>query len=685
MGDVANNLSFQMTSMFLMVYMTDIAGVPAAVAGTIYGVTKIWAGVCDLVAGNTVDKANTRWGRLRPWLLWVSAPLAIIFVLLFSTPAGLSTGQAIAWILLFDAAYQLAYSFINIPYGSLSAAMTQDAVDRSRVSGARSIASAATGVALSAIVAPQFQDTAADDVRLKFTITTAALGAVAVVLYLICFANTREVVERPVGQIKLSNTLKMIRRNGPLLTLCLGALFLLASMFTMNAVGMYYARYVLGNASWFTFLMLAQAVGTIMVASMVPTITVRMGKRKGYVLAATVIVLAYVLIYFVPEGNLPIAIFAWLLFGIGSGGTNALMFSMQADTVDYGEWKTGIRSEGGSYSILSFIRKTGQGVGGWLAAVVIGAFGYVAKAPAQSEEAMQGIRIACGVVPAIFAILAVLVMLRYHLSLEQHADLVKELNERRTKTAVKETHNVTDEQVNVASVGDGRTTKVTAGEAGTRPIITFFERDGAGMNEIAPMVAEALGVTYIGQKFSSEQLAEAERSVLISDSAFDRWLRSVSYTGTSDSDLARAADVSVNHSIAAGNTKEVLKSVENGAVITGRNATLILGRAVGAMHVRLTAPLEIRAQRVAHETGLSLNEAAERIEYEERIRTEMSRRLYQWDPNMDDYYDLVVNTGTVTYKQVVEMVVAMYRSKYPVIAAEAEARVENDTGPNDIV
>ncbi len=78
MGDVANNLSFQMTSMFLMVYMTDIVGLSAGAAGTIYAVTKVWAGVADLVAGNTVDKANTRWGRLRPWLLWGSTPLAIL-------------------------------------------------------------------------------------------------------------------------------------------------------------------------------------------------------------------------------------------------------------------------------------------------------------------------------------------------------------------------------------------------------------------------------------------------------------------------------------------------------------------------------------------------------------------------------------------------------------------------------
>src|SRR3954454_5746420 len=104
LGDVANNVSFQMTSLFLMAYMTDIAGVPAAVAGTIYGVTKVWAGFTDLGGGHTVGRRETKWGRRRPWIVGVSPFLPISVVLLFSTPAGLSPMAVIAWILLFDAA-----------------------------------------------------------------------------------------------------------------------------------------------------------------------------------------------------------------------------------------------------------------------------------------------------------------------------------------------------------------------------------------------------------------------------------------------------------------------------------------------------------------------------------------------------------------------------------------------------
>ncbi|WP_084109177.1 cytidylate kinase family protein [Knoellia aerolata] len=665
LGDVANNLSFMMTSMFLMVYMTDIAGISAGVAGTIYGVTKIWAGVADLVAGQTVDRFDTRWGRLRPWLLFGSTPLAIVFVLLFSAPAGLSPTLTVAWIFLFDALFQLAYSFVNIPYGSLSSAMTQDSVDRSKLSGARSVASSLTGVVLSAVIAPQFQDTTGDHVRLQFTLTTAALGLVAVALHLICFRNSREVVARSATKISLGRTVRMIRHNRPLIVLCLAAFFLLAAIFTMNAVGLYYARYVLGNAGWYTFLALAQAVGTVAVASMVPGVTSRFGKRNGYIAAALVAILAFVLIYLVPEGSLPTAVVAWFLFGAGTGGTNALMFSMQADTVDYGEWKTGVRSEGGSYSILSFIRKTGQGIGGWAGAALIGAYGYVPRAEAQDATAQEGIRLATGLLPAALAVAATVVMVGYHLTVDDHRMIVRELNARRSSGAVSTAHGVEAARVVVDERGDARDLLLRPRDRGTLPVVTIFEREGSGATEIGPAVAERLGVRYVPQKFTSDQVAQVDTQALFSDNAFARWLRTVSYGGTQDADMARALDIAEDHSLAQQNRDELLSLARDGAVIAGRNGAIVLGRAVGSLHVRLTAPLDTRIARVRSKTGLSESEAESRIAVEDRVRAEMSRILYQWDPHTDEYYDLVINTGTVPYEQVVDTIVGFYRSKYP--------------------
>ncbi len=666
LGDVANNVAFMMTSLFLMAYMTDIAGIPAAIAGTIYGVTKVWAGVTDLMAGNTVGRKQTKWGRLRPWLVWVSPFLAISLVLLFSTPAGLSPAAAIAWVLLFDAAFQLCYSFVNIPYGSLASAMTENGTDRSRLSGARSIGASVTGVALSLVLSPQFQDTTADGIRLRFTIATVILAVIALILYWLCFKSTREVVPAGTGKLNLKTTLQMIRKNKPLLVLCAGALFLLGGSFTMNAVMMYYARDVIGSASYFTWLFLGQTVGTIAAASLIPAITDRFGKRVGYVTLALVGVAGFVLIGLTPTGNLLIALVAFLVYGFGFGGTNALMFSMQADTVDYGEWKTGTRAEGGSYSILSFVRKVGQGIGGFLGGAVIGAFGYAAAAQVQSPEAIQGIKIAAGWVPAALSVLAALVIFFYPLSNDEHREIVSELHDRRARRALGET----TAGGAVSVTGDGPL-------VASRPVVTINEQYGAGASYVAQRVAERLGVPYAGTRFSSEELELAEtsepsaasaRASRSSAAAFGSggmlgFLRSFSRTAT-EVDALVSADAESNSRLIEQNVAEVVNMVrDSGGVVVGRDATVILAEMQGALHVRLEGPAGTRIARAAEAYGISTDVAAQRQEREDRMRTLMSDRLMHWDPADARHYDLVIDTSEVSLDDAVDRIVAASEAK----------------------
>ncbi|WP_432560218.1 glycoside-pentoside-hexuronide (GPH):cation symporter [Granulicoccus sp. GXG6511] len=668
LGDVANNLSFMMTSLFLMAYMTDIAGISAAAAGTIYGVTKIWAGISDLVAGQTVDRANTRWGRLRPWLLWGSLPLAAVLVALFSTPAGLSGPVTVAWILLFDAAFQLCYSFVNIPYGSLSAAMTQSAVDRSRLAGARSIASSVTGVLLAIFLAPQFSKEAlqAPDIRMKFTITILVVAAVAVVLYLICFLNTRETVQRPPGKVKMSTTFKMIGQNRPLLMLCLGALFLLGAMFTLMAVQMFYARIVLGSASSFIWLQIANTVGTVIIASFVPAITVKFGKRIGYVLCAFIAIVAYLIMANVPGGHgmsaLAVAVIAFFIYGLGVGGTNALMFSMQADTVDYGEWKSGTRAEGAAYSILSFVRKCGQGVGGWIGGIVIGLYGYSKAAvdagdPATMERIDQGIRVAAGYVPAAFGVLAALVIFFYPLTAQQHKDIVRDLLARRTTASAAD---VDDEAGGLDINTEGTL-------VARRPVVTINEQYGAGGTYIGERVAERLGIPFVGSRFTSSEIEQIDRAAE-AEPTMNRWLWDFAHTSNADIDAAVRADAESNTRVVRENTTQVIGFVKDeGGVILGRDATRVLALMRGAFHVRLEAPVRVRIDRAAETAKISRETAAQRQSREDRMRNEMSMRLMKYDATDHTYYDLVVNTEG-SLDDAVEQIVAAYRQKFPDLA-----------------
>src|SRR3954470_15798761 len=143
-GDAANNLTFSLASAFLLIYYTDVAGIAAATAGTLFLVIRVWGGVTDLFAGRITDKTNTRWGRFRPYVLFGSIPLLLLNVALFSIPSGLSLSAKVLYAYLTYALFSLAYSFVNIPYGSLSAAMTQVPDERAKLSTARMVASSLT-------------------------------------------------------------------------------------------------------------------------------------------------------------------------------------------------------------------------------------------------------------------------------------------------------------------------------------------------------------------------------------------------------------------------------------------------------------------------------------------------------------------------------------------------------------
>jgi hypothetical protein len=125
-GEVANNLTFQMVSAFVLIYYTDVAGISAAAAGTLLLLVRVWGGFTDLFSGRSVDRTSTRWGKFRPYLLFGPVPLLALLVAIFSIPGGLGEGGKLAWAFVTYALFSLAYSFVNIPYGSLAAAMTQE-------------------------------------------------------------------------------------------------------------------------------------------------------------------------------------------------------------------------------------------------------------------------------------------------------------------------------------------------------------------------------------------------------------------------------------------------------------------------------------------------------------------------------------------------------------------------------
>jgi glucuronide carrier protein len=432
-GDAGNNLAFSMASMFLLLYYTDVVGISAAAAGTIFLVVRVWDGVGDLIAGRLVDKTDTRWGKFRPWLLFGSVPLLLLSVATFRVP-DMSPGLQLAYAYVTYGALAFAYSLVNIPYGSLAAAMTQVPNERAKLASARSMGAAATILLLAFVVSPQIQTS--DDLQRSLTMTTLAFVVVGFGLYLFTFLTAKETVERDIAVVGLRESLETLRQNRPLIVLCLSAITFLVGMFALQTIGIYYARDVLGNASLFIVITAAQIGLMFVAAPFVPKLAKTYGKRRMYIIGGLVGTVGAVGVFLAPATIPAISIGFFVVIGAALALVNTLMWALEADTIEYGEWKTGVRTEGTTYAVFSFTRKVGQAIGGAAAAYTIALFGYVSGAEVQPDTAILGIRAAAGIVPAVMFIGAVALMLKYDLTEDRHAELVAEIHERRAAGAV---------------------------------------------------------------------------------------------------------------------------------------------------------------------------------------------------------------------------------------------------------
>lgn len=437
-GDVANNFAFAMGALFLLSYYVDVAGIGAAAAGTMLLVVRIFDAVADLTVGRIVDKVSTRWGKFRPFLLFASAPLMISSVLVFCVPLSWSPEAKLAYAWVTYMLLGVLYSLVNIPYGSLATAMTQHPRSRARLGSARSIGAALTFSFLAFVIGSQIQKT--DDVASMYLVITVSLAIVGMVLYFTCFLMTKENVVRTVQNPSFKVSMQTVRKNAPLGFLCTAALCMLVASFTGSASGIFYARYVLGDASYFTWLVIIHTLlGTLVAAPFVPRLVGRFGKKNTFITGALVSAVGFILFFLTAEINFFVTLPFYVLSSIGLACCMTVVWALEADTVEYGEWKTGVRIEGLTYSLFSLTRKCGQAIGGSIPAFILGATGYIANEAVQSDDVIFGICASIALVPCIAMLLAAVIMFFYPLTDQRFQEIIRDIQAKRVNASAQST------------------------------------------------------------------------------------------------------------------------------------------------------------------------------------------------------------------------------------------------------
>jgi glucuronide carrier protein len=446
-GDAANNLTFFMASMFLTLYYTNVVGVEGAAIGTMFLVVRFVDAFTDLVAGRAVDaKKQGRLGKFRPFILWFSLPLLVSSMAIYSAKwffPDISGGAAIAYMyvtyLLMGSVF---YTIVNIPYGSMAPAMTQVPVERGKLATFRMYGAALSILAIAFIVAPQIRANVTDPDALQRSLfyTTAGFVVVGMALYLFLVFNTKEQVARPATPVSLRDSLRTLVTNKPLLWLSLGSVLFLTGFTGLSTLGAYIAIYVQQAPQYIAWNTLAQSVALFAVGPVIPLLVRTVGKRTGYVAFGGVTVLGAAVLAFAPLSSVPaLGLVAFFVGGVGIYGVNTLMWALEADTVEYGEWRTGNRTEGTTYAAFSFTRKMGQALGGFIGGLALTWAGFSAQAASAGENQAPGvaesIQLWSGGILGVFGVLSITVMAFYPLTEAKFREISAEIAARRAARA----------------------------------------------------------------------------------------------------------------------------------------------------------------------------------------------------------------------------------------------------------
>ena len=429
-ADMGFNFYWANIATFLMFFYTDVFGISAAAAGSMLFIIKIVNAFTDPIIGATADRTNTRFGKFRPYLVWMALPLVLAGVLTYTTP-DLSAGWKLLWAYGTYLLMMVCYTGINIPYNALSGVMSSDPQERSTINGLRFIFAFAGGTLVTSRNQSLVRWLGQGNERLGWQLTMAFWGLAASALFAVTFFNTRERVAPPPGQkTKVTEDVRDLAHNRPWMVLFFLALVIMITITLRTATAVYYFKYFVGRprlTDWFVPVYLAAAAAG---ASLTPVLTRFFDKKLLLIVLMTLTGILSMAFFFVPKDQVVLMFVLQVAIGLVLGPKSPLAFSMYADTADYNEWRTGRRATAMTFAAATFSQKLGTALAAAVMGWVFTALGYVANA-AQTPRSQTGIVLMMSFIPAGFAFLAVAVMLFYKLDNRTMAQVQAELAARK--------------------------------------------------------------------------------------------------------------------------------------------------------------------------------------------------------------------------------------------------------------
>lgn len=449
-GDMASSMFWKLFGSYLMIFYTDVFGLPAAVVGTLFLVTRVWDSAFDPIVGVVADRTHSRWGKFRPYLLFLAIPFSVIGVLTFVTPPFGDNGKLVYAYVTYSL-MMMVYSAINVPYASLLGVMSDNPKERNTLSTYR-MAFAYIGSFIALLLfmpMVNFWSGHSKEIAAQqqgWTLAVAVIAVMCALLFIGCFAFTRERVKAlHEKQAPLKEDLKDLWKNRPWWILLGAGVAALVFNSIRDGATVYYFKYFIVEENFQTisffgvsFVLsglylsvgqIANIAGVILAAP----VSNRIGKKQTYMGSMAIATVLSILFFWFDKDNLALIFTFQILISICAGSIFPLLWSMYADCTDYSELKTGNRATGLIFSSSSMSQKFGWAIGSALTGWLLSYFGFVAN-EVQQAEAIQGIKMFMSFLPAAGTLLSIVFISMYPLSEKKMLEISAALKSRRAET-----------------------------------------------------------------------------------------------------------------------------------------------------------------------------------------------------------------------------------------------------------
>lgn len=455
-GEISTNIVFTIATSLLVMFYTDVVHVSAATIGMIIAVSQVFNGASDIGAGFIIDRTRSKYGRARIWLLRMSVPYGIAAVLMMTVPRAGTMVQAIYIFITYNLMLTVVYTLFQLPFATTMTYMSRDQGERAKINIIRMAMSPIGNILVTMLftrIVSAMPNGGIDSQR-NWVILTAVYAVFAAAMMLFCFAVVRERVEVKDGlgseKVPLTQAVKALARNKYFVLL-----FLFFVMFAMyqtfaGTMATYYCKWIVNDTRIMGNVNTACFGITIIVTLVIGKVMHLMSKRNWCIGGALFIIAGSLVLLIAPQ-NIALVTFGGLLRGIGMAPILGMIFTMIADTIEYGQWKTGIRTAAAIQSATTSGQKFGQGIGSALIGFIMETNGYKGSMEVQSAHTLNIISNLFIYGVAVLGLVMIGILVFYRLDQEYPA-IMAELLEREAKQLQKATDSEADGEAAIGQV-----------------------------------------------------------------------------------------------------------------------------------------------------------------------------------------------------------------------------------------